>query len=57
MNPGFIKCPLCNRPVRLVARTGQMTDHYASFARVGSGFHGLSDLCKGSRRKPEDVAK
>lgn len=56
MKPGFIKCPLCGRPTKLNPRTGQMCEHYASFSKPGMGLRGNAKTCRGSHRKPEDVA-
>ena len=52
MNPGFVRCPLCKRTVVLLRRTGQMNNHWVP-SKAGAGFHGLSQKCPGSYKKPE----
>lgn len=54
VKPGFVRCPLCSRPVALTPN-GLMKIHWSELSKVGAGFHGLSQRCKGSHKKPEDV--
>lgn len=53
MKPGFVKCPLCSRPVA-VTPNGLMKIHWSELSRVGAGFRGLSQKCKGSHKRPEE---
>jgi hypothetical protein len=55
MKEGFVKCPLCGRPVGLIRHTGQMTEHYSSLGKPGSGFRSLAQQCRGSYKKPEGL--
>lgn len=53
MRQGFVKCPLCDRPVALTTN-GLMKIHWSELSRVGAGFRGLSQRCKGSHKRPEE---
>lgn|GEM_PF-6324990 len=54
MKPGYVRCPLCKRPVKLM-RNGLMPPHLANFGKVGAGFHGLGNNCRGGLKRPQDV--
>jgi hypothetical protein len=56
MNPGFVRCPLCGRPTKLV-RGVLMTRHYATRGKPGGGFATAASKCEGSNKRPEDVQK
>ena len=54
MKPGFVRCPLCRRALKLWPN-GLMPPHMATFYRQGAGIAGTANSCKGGRKRPQDV--
>lgn len=46
------RCPWCGRGVMLTS-TGKLWRHMTP-SRVGAGFEGLTNPCKGQHKKPEE---
>lgn len=53
MKPGFVRCPLCSRPVALTVN-GFMKIHWGELSKVGAGFRGNAQRCPGGNKRPEE---